>query len=152
MWSRCLYIQVTSVRLNTSFLICQLVIVIPVPIAREGCYVSYGRQWRRKFFVNVKVPYKWRSYCWCFCSGTIWTFLWQKPEPLLLTCSLFLCLCLRLQGVGLLLSTSTRHVHSSFFLARAPNCKQPKCSSTDKWINKSWNINIMEYHSAIKMN
>jgi len=28
--------------------------------------------------------------------------------------------------------------------------KQPRCSSTDKWIKRLWNIYTMEYYSAIK--
>ena len=28
--------------------------------------------------------------------------------------------------------------------------KQPKCPSTDKWMNKMWYIYTMEYYSAIK--
>ena len=28
--------------------------------------------------------------------------------------------------------------------------KQPKCPSTDKWVEKMWYKNIMEYYSAIK--
>ena len=30
--------------------------------------------------------------------------------------------------------------------------KQPKCSSTEKWIKKMWYMYIMEYYSAIKKN
>ena len=30
--------------------------------------------------------------------------------------------------------------------------EQPKCPSTDEWINKMWYINTMEYYSAIKRN
>ena len=30
--------------------------------------------------------------------------------------------------------------------------KQPKCPSTNEWINKMWYIHIMEYYSAIKKN
>lgn len=30
--------------------------------------------------------------------------------------------------------------------------KQPKCTSADERINKSWYINTMEHHSAIQMN
>ena len=30
--------------------------------------------------------------------------------------------------------------------------KQPRCSSTDEWINKLWYICMMEYYSAIKRN
>ena len=28
--------------------------------------------------------------------------------------------------------------------------KQPKCSSTDEWINKIWYIHTMEYYAALK--
>ena len=28
--------------------------------------------------------------------------------------------------------------------------KQPRCSSTDEWINKAWYIYAMKYYSAIK--
>ena len=28
--------------------------------------------------------------------------------------------------------------------------KQPRCTSTDEWIQKLWNIHTMEYYSAIK--
>ena len=30
--------------------------------------------------------------------------------------------------------------------------KQPRCPSTDEWINKLWYIYTMEYYSAIKQN
>ena len=32
----------------------------------------------------------------------------------------------------------------------APKYKQPKNSSTDKWLNKMWYIYTMEHNSAIK--
>ena len=35
-----------------------------------------------------------------------------------------------------------------FTIARS--WKQPKCTSTDKWIKKLWYIYTMEYYSAIK--
>ena len=34
----------------------------------------------------------------------------------------------------------------------ARSWKQPKCSSTDKWIKKMWYTYTMEYYSAIKRN
>ena len=37
-----------------------------------------------------------------------------------------------------------------FTIART--CKQPRCPSTDEWIEKLWYIYTMEYHSAIKRN
>ena len=30
--------------------------------------------------------------------------------------------------------------------------KQPRCQSTDKWVEKMWYIYTMDYYSAIKMN
>ena len=30
--------------------------------------------------------------------------------------------------------------------------KQPKCPSTDEWLQKMWHIYTMEYYSAIKKN
>ena len=37
-----------------------------------------------------------------------------------------------------------------FIIART--WKQPKCPSTDEWIEKMWYIYTMEYYSAIKRN
>ena len=34
----------------------------------------------------------------------------------------------------------------------AKTWKQPKCPSTDEWINKIWYIHTMEYYSTIKSN
>ena len=28
--------------------------------------------------------------------------------------------------------------------------EQPKCPSTDEWINKMWSIHTVEYHSVLK--
>jgi hypothetical protein len=35
-----------------------------------------------------------------------------------------------------------------FIIART--WKEPRCSSTEEWIQKMWHIHIMEYYSAIK--
>ena len=34
----------------------------------------------------------------------------------------------------------------------AKTWKQPKCPSTDEWLNKMWYAYTMEYYSAIKEN
>ena len=39
-----------------------------------------------------------------------------------------------------------------FTEAIAKTWKQPKCPSTDEWIEKVWYIYIMEYYSVIKRN
>jgi hypothetical protein len=37
-----------------------------------------------------------------------------------------------------------------FIIAR--NWKEPRCSSTEEWIQKTWYIYTVEYYSAIKSN
>ena len=41
-------------------------------------------------------------------------------------------------------------ISALFSIARS--WKQPKCPSTDEWINKLWYIYTMEYYSALKRN
>jgi hypothetical protein len=43
------------------------------------------------------------------------------------------------------------YVHSSLFII-ARSWKEPRCPSTEEWIQKMWYIYIMEYYSAIKNN
>jgi hypothetical protein len=42
------------------------------------------------------------------------------------------------------------YVHSSLIITRI--CKEPRCPSTEEWIQKMWYIYTMEYYSAIKNN
>ena len=44
-----------------------------------------------------------------------------------------------------------RYVHSSLIII-ASSWKEPRCPSTEEWIQKMWYIYTMEYHSAIKNN
>jgi hypothetical protein len=43
---------------------------------------------------------------------------------------------------------STLFIAALFIIARS--WKEPRCPSTDKWIQKTWCIYRMEYYSAIK--
>ena len=43
-------------------------------------------------------------------------------------------------------------VFTAALFTRARSWKQPKCPSTDEWIEKMWYIYTMEYYSAIKRN
>ena len=46
-------------------------------------------------------------------------------------------------------------MHFSIYAALftiARTWKQPRCPSTDEWINKLWYIHTMDYYSAIKRN
>jgi hypothetical protein len=49
--------------------------------------------------------------------------------------------------------TSSGYMHSIkalFIIARS--WKEPRCPSTEEWIQKMWYIYTMEYYSAIKKN
>jgi hypothetical protein len=46
-------------------------------------------------------------------------------------------------------SCSTMLIAASFIIARS--LKEPRCPSTEEWIQKMWYIYTMEYYSAIKM-
>jgi hypothetical protein len=43
---------------------------------------------------------------------------------------------------------STMFIAALFIVARS--WKEPRCPSTEEWIQKMWYIYIMEYYSAIK--
>jgi hypothetical protein len=45
---------------------------------------------------------------------------------------------------------STMFIAALFIIARS--WKEPRCPSTEEWIQKLWYIYIMEYYSAIKNN
>jgi len=47
-------------------------------------------------------------------------------------------------------TSSTMFIEALFIIAR--NCKEPRCPSTEEWIQKMWYIYTMEYYSAIKSN
>jgi hypothetical protein len=45
---------------------------------------------------------------------------------------------------------STMFIAALFIITR--NCKEPRCPSTEEWIQKMWYIYTMGYYSAIKNN
>jgi hypothetical protein len=45
---------------------------------------------------------------------------------------------------------STMFIEALFIIAR--NWKEPRCPSTEEWIQKMWYIYTMDYYSAIKHN
>jgi hypothetical protein len=52
--------------------------------------------------------------------------------------------------------TSNKNTCCTVFIAAlfiiARSCKEPRCPSTEEWIQKMWYIYTMEYYSAIKNN
>jgi hypothetical protein len=52
--------------------------------------------------------------------------------------------------------TGNKNTFSDMFIAAlfiiARSWKEPRCPSTEEWIQKMWYIYIMEYYSAIKNN
>ena len=50
--------------------------------------------------------------------------------------------------------TKTRNtwVFIAALFMMAPKWKQPKCLSSDEWLNKLWSVHTMEYYLAIKRN
>jgi hypothetical protein len=52
--------------------------------------------------------------------------------------------------------TYNKDTRSPMFVAAlliiARSCKQPRCPSTEAWIQKMWSIYTMEFYSAIKNN
>jgi hypothetical protein len=45
---------------------------------------------------------------------------------------------------------STMFIAALFIIARS--WKEPRCPSTEEWLQKMWYIYILEYYSAIKRN
>jgi hypothetical protein len=58
---------------------------------------------------------------------------------------IFYCMC-----VGGLISAGVCCLFGGPVLERSKSCKQPKCPTTEKWIQKMWFIYTTEYYSAIK--
>jgi hypothetical protein len=54
------------------------------------------------------------------------------------------------------MSTGKKDICSTMFIAAlfiiARSWKEPRCPSTEEWIQKMWYIYTMEHHSAIKKN
>jgi hypothetical protein len=56
----------------------------------------------------------------------------------------------RLEQTGKKDTCSTMFIAVLFIIAGS--WKEPRCPSTEKWIQKMWYIYTMEYYSAIKKN
>jgi hypothetical protein len=78
---------------------------------------------------------------------SIWRFL-KKLEIVLTEDPIIMLLGTYPKDVPPYHMDSTMFTAALFIIAR--NWKQPRCPSTEEWIQKMWFIYTMEYYSAIK--
>jgi hypothetical protein len=119
---------------------------------------------------NGKIKNSGDSRCWPGCGerGTLLHCLWgcKLVQPLWKSVWWFLrkvdIAVLEEPGIPLLgiypeyAPTSNKDTCSSVFIAAtfiiSRSWKEPRCPSTDEWIQKMWYLYTMEYYSAIKNN
>ena len=82
---------------------------------------------------------------------SVWLFF-RKLDIILLVDPALLLLGLNPGGVPTfnMDTCSTMFIAALFIIARS--WKEPRCSSTEEWIQKMWSIYRMDYYSAIKNN
>jgi hypothetical protein len=107
----------------------------------------------------------WRGYgergtlliCWWDCKlvQPLWKSIWQYLRKL----DIVLPEDLAIPLLGIYpedVPTCNKGTYSIMFIAAlfiiARSWKEPRCLSTEKWIQKMWYIYTMEYYSAIKNN
>ena len=94
-------------------------------------------------------------HCWWECKlvqplwKTVWTYL-RKLNMELSYDPATPCLGIYPDKTCLEKETCT-HMFIAALFTIAKTWEQPKCTSTDEWINKMWYIYTMEYYSAIKI-
>ena len=94
-------------------------------------------------------------HCWCDCKNvlplwkSVWRFL-RKLDIILSEYPAILLLGIYQEEVptGNKNTCSTMFIAALFIIARS--WKEPRCPSTEEWIQKMWYIYTMEYYSAIK--
>jgi hypothetical protein len=96
-------------------------------------------------------------HCWWDCKlvQPLWKSVWQFLRKLDLVLLVFPAISLR--GIypedvptGNKDTCYTMFITALFIIARS--CKEPRCPSTEEWIQKMWYIYTMKYYSAIKNN
>ena len=95
-------------------------------------------------------------HCWWECKlvQPLWKTVWMFPNTLKIELPYHPAIpLLGIYPEKIIIqkeSCTIMFIAALFTIART--WKQPKCSSTDKWIKKMWHIYTMEYYSAIKRN
>jgi hypothetical protein len=94
-------------------------------------------------------------HCWCDCKlvQPLWKSVWQflrKLDIVLLENPAIPLLGIYPEDVpyGNKDTCSTMFIAALLIIARS--WKEPRCPSTEEWIQKMWYIYTMEYYSAIK--
>jgi hypothetical protein len=90
-------------------------------------------------------------HCWwdCKLAQPLWKLVWwflRKLDPIIT----FLGIYPKDAPTYNRDTCSTMFIADSFIIARS--WKEPKCPSTEEWIQKMWYIYTVEYYSAIKQN
>ena len=94
-------------------------------------------------------------HCWRECKliqplwRTVWRFL-KKLKIELPYDSAIPLVGIFLEKTIIQKESCTRIVIAALFTIIARTWKQPKCPSTDEWIQKMWHIYTIEYYSTIK--
>jgi hypothetical protein len=96
-------------------------------------------------------------HCWwdCKLAQPLWKSVWRflrKLDIVLLVDPAILFLGIYPEDVptGNKSTCSSMFISALFIIARS--WKEPRCPSTEEWIQKMWYIYTMEYYSAIKSN
>jgi hypothetical protein len=76
-------------------------------------------------------------HCWWDCKlvQPLWKLVWQF-----------------LRKLDIVLLENPAIALLGIYPEDAPTCNKPRCSSSEKWIQKMWYIYTMEYYAAIKYN
>jgi hypothetical protein len=93
-------------------------------------------------------------HCWWDCKliQPLWKSVWQVFRKLDIV--IWEDPAIPLLGIYADIPTGNKDTCSTMLIAAlfiiARNWKEPRCPSTEEWIEKMWNIYTMEYYSAIK--
>jgi hypothetical protein len=96
-------------------------------------------------------------HCWWNCK--LVQRLWKSVWPFLRKLDIVLLEDPAIPPLGIYpedIPTGKKYIWSTMFIAAlfiiARSWKQPRCPSSEEWIQKMWYIYTMEYYSAIKKN
>ena len=102
-----------------------------------------------KICEKANVGYKWHSVrIWC--QHMEWVPSWTSHWMAFPSVSAPFCCCISMHVLRGLCYLAQDDIFIAVLFVKARRLKQPRCPSTEKWIQEMWFIYTMEYHSAIK--